>query len=290
MRGMTEPVAATADGGLRMIDTHLHFWDPTRLRYPWLEALPALLRPFRPDDLETGVHTPVGAVFVEAGGQGPMDEVAWVESLARSWPVRGIVAQAPLERGAGVFDHLAALAARPLVRGVRRNVQDEPPGFALADDHVAGVRRLAEHGLTADLCLRHHQLPEVTDLVRRVPEVTFVLDHLAKPDIRAGGWEPWRTDLARLADLPNVACKLSGLTTEAASDWRPADIEPYLRHGLAVFGPDRCMVGSDWPVVTLAADYAGWCDLVAGVLAGRPAAERAAVLVETATRVYRLAG
>jgi L-fuconolactonase len=274
---------------LRFIDAHLHFWDPPRLAYPWLAALPALLSPHGPAELDTGGHTPLGAVFVEAGGEPAMAEVAWVESLAADWPVLGIVAQAPLERGPAVFDHLAALAARPLVRGVRRVVQDEPAGFALADDHVAAVRRLAAHGLTADLCVRWHQLPEVTELVRRVPEVTFVLDHLGKPDVRGRGWEPWRRDLARLADLRNVACKLSGLTTEASwTRWQPDDVTPYLRHALEVFGPDRCMVGSDWPVLTLAADYRRWCDVVEGMLADLPDADRAEVLTGTVRRVYRL--
>jgi L-fuconolactonase len=276
----------------RVVDAHLHLWDPRKLDYPWLAELPELNRPIGPDALTSDGHEVAAAVFVEAGraDEQAYDEIAWIEQVADRWPViRAAVAHAALERGADVAGDLRRLAAVPLVRGVRRNVQDEAPGFAADGSYVAGVRLLAEHGLTADLCIRHHQLPEVTDLVRRVPEVTFVLDHLGKPAVRDAVTEPWREHLSRLAELPNVACKLSGLTTEAdPAAWRTAQILPYLRHALAEFGPDRCMFGSDWPVATLATAYGRWVDVVLEALAGRPEADHDLVLRGTAARVYRL--
>jgi L-fuconolactonase len=277
---------------LEIIDAHLHFWDPGELAYPWLAGLPAIHRPFGPEDLDTGDRPLAAAVFVEAGGQGATDfaEVDWVERIAERWPtLAGIVAYAPVERGADAAGHLAALADRPLVVGVRRYVEDAPPGAAFDDSFVAGVRGLARHGLTFDLCVRHDQLPEVAVLVRRVPEVTFVLDHLAKPAVRAGLLDPWREDLSRLAALPNIVCKLSGLTTEADhAGWTEADVLPYLRHALAQFGPGRCLVGSDWPVATLATTYRRWLDVVGAALAEHAAAERAEVFAGTARRVYGL--
>lgn len=283
---MTAPV-------LQVIDTHVHFWDPERLTYPWLADEPMLRRRFSPADLLPGAHRLTGAVFVEAGRRDDqaLDEVHWVEQLAADWPLLcGVVAHAPLEHGDKVAGHLAELGRHPLVRGVRRNTQDEPPGFAVSDGYVAGVRLLAGYDYTADLCIRHHQLPEITELVARVPEVTFVLDHLGKPGIRDGLLDPWRDQLSRLAAHPNVVCKLSGLTTEAdPRRWQPDDVLPYLRHALAEFGAQRCLVGGDWPVATLATAYDRWLDVIALALDGLPADARDAVLRDNAVRVYRLA-
>jgi len=273
-----------------IVDAHLHLWDPDRLDYPWLAEVPPLLRAFGPEDLDPGGYQLTAAVFVEAGCRDPIAEVEWVEEIAGRWPtLAAAVAYAPLERGAEVASRLAVLAKHHLVRGVRRNTQDEAPGFAASEEYAAGTRLLADHGFTADLCIRHHQLPDVIRLVAAVPEVTFVLDHLGKPDIRNRLWEPWREQLSRLAGFPNVMCKLSGLTTEADPDhWTVADLTPYLRHALAEFGPERCLAGGDWPVSTLATGYARWWDTLATVLDDHPAADRAQVLGGTATRVYRL--
>lgn len=281
-----------------VVDSHVHFWDPARLDYPWLAEVPPLRRAFGPEDLDTGPYRIggeryrlAGAVFVEAGGTGTqaVAEVEWVEELAAKWPTLGaIVARVPLERGADAAADVAALTRHRLVTGVRRNVQDERPGFTATEPFTDGVRLLAAAGLTFDLCVRHHQIAEVTELARRVPEVTFVLDHLGKPDVAGAVTEPWRSDLARLAELPNTACKLSGLATEAAPGWADADALPYLRQALAVFGPDRCLFGGDWPVATLATDYPRWVGVVVAALADLSEAERRAVFGDNARRIYRL--
>nr|MDT0663002.1 amidohydrolase family protein [Micromonospora sp. DSM 115978] len=281
----------TRDTQVSLVDSHVHFWDPGRLDYPWLADLPALRRPFGPDELTAVAPRLTAAVFVEAGRADHQAgaEVVWVGELADRWPLlRGIVAHAPMEHGTAGAAATARLARHDLVKGVRRNVQDEAAGFTATDAFTRGVRALADHDLTFDLCVRHHQLPEVTELVRRVPQVTFVLDHLGKPPVAAAELDPWRGDLARLADAPNVVCKLSGLATEAAPDWTDADVLPYLWHALAVFGPDRCMYGGDWPVATLATGYARWLRIIHGVLAGLPEPDRRAVLADTARRVYRI--
>jgi L-fuconolactonase len=277
-----------------VVDAHVHLWDPERLDYPWLAGEPELRRPFGPDDLHTDGHELTAAVFVEAGrvaDQAPA-EIAWVERIAARWPVlRAAVAHADLERGADVTGDLRRLAASPLVRGVRRNVQDEPDDFAVRPGFVTGTRLLAEHGFTADICVRHRQLPAVLDLVTRVPEVTFVLDHLGKPPVR--GDQPataWRENLRRLAGAPNVVCKLSGLTSEADPvRWQPADVLSYLRFALAEFGPERCMFGSDWPVARLSTSYGRWVQVVVAALGDRPAGDRHHVLRGTALRTYRIA-
>ncbi|MEV4536466.1 amidohydrolase family protein [Asanoa sp. NPDC049518] len=274
-----------------VIDAHLHMWDPRLLAYPWLDAVPALRRPFLPSDLVADQTRPHGAVFVEAGAapQAALNEVAWVESLRSPVALLAIVAQAAVEHGQAAAATLADLAARPRVTGVRRNIQDESPGFASTDSFRTGVRLLAAHDLTFDLCVRSEQLPEVTDLARRTPDVTFVLDHLGKPPVRDRRSDPWRTHLRELASLTNVRCKLSGLTTEALPRrWQPADVLPYLDHALQVFGPARCMFGSDWPVATLATEYDRWFTVVDRALGGYTAEERHRVMAGTAIETYRL--
>jgi len=274
------------------IDTHLHVWQPDRLAYPWLVDEPLLNRAYLPADLDNARHHVSAAVMVEAGGHPDqaLDEVRFVEELAAAGPpIVAMVAHAPLERGDDARPDLAALARHPLVTGVRRNIQDEAPGFAVTDSFVAGVRLLADHGYPFDVCVRHRQLPEVVELASRVPEVTFVLDHLGKPAVADRLLDPWREDIRRLAGLPNVVCKLSGLTTEADhAAWTATDVLPYLRHVLAEFGAQRCMFGSDWPVATLATTYDRWVEVVERALDGLPAADRECVAAGTARRVYRL--
>ena len=247
------------------VDAHVHFWDPRLLDYPWLAGVPALNRAWLPADYAaaTGAAKVGKMVFVECGcasGQ-TLDEVAWVSGLAIGESrVKGIVAQVALERGRSARKELVALTYFPLVKGVRRNLQGETdPGFCLTPDFVAGVRLLAEFGFSFDLCIVPAQLPAVTELVRRCPEVRFVLDHGGKPAIRTGQTDPWRRHLSELAALPNVMCKLSGLLTEADwAGWQPGDLLPYVRQTIECFGFDRVMYGGDWPVLTLAGDYPRW--------------------------------
>ncbi len=279
---------------LRFVDSHLHFWDPARLRYAWLDGLPALNRPARPSDLAwRGADWALaGLVFVQAdctAAQGEA-EAAWVSALAEAEPrILGIVAFAPLELGAAARPALEALRRYPLVKGIRRLIQSEGPGFALQPGFVAGVRLLAEFGLTCDLCVRHHQLAEAVQLVRQCPEVRFVLDHLGKPDIRGAQPDPWRRHLAELAACENVTAKLSGVATEADwQAWRPEDLQPYIDHALAVFGPGRLMFGSDHPVVTLASSYARWLATARAAVAGLSPAEQAQVFVTNCVAFYGL--
>ena len=175
------------DGGI--VDAHVHMWEPGRLGYPWLEAVPALKRPFLPADYAAAA--PPGSaqfVFVEAGAEAahPLREAAWVSGLAEREPgLAGIVAYAPLERGQDARACLEALAQFPLVKGIRRMIQTEKhPGFCLEPRFLTGVRMLAEFDFSFDLCILHSQLPAAIELARHCPDVRFVLDHLGKPAIR----------------------------------------------------------------------------------------------------------
>lgn len=275
-----------------IIDAHIHFWDPGARHHAWLAGDPLLCRRFGPADVPTGHHDVARFVFVQADCRDDeaLDEVAWVSALAETDSrIGAIVAHAALERGAPVREHLERLAANPRVAGVRRLLQDEPDELMVAPPFVAGVRLLKEFDFTFDICVRHGQLRAVAELVAACPEVTFVLDHLGKPPVAAGALDPWRADLAALAALPNIVCKLSGLTTEAGQRWRAADLKPYLAHAIAVFGPGRCLVGSDWPVATRATSYVAWFDLVIEALLNTRMDELEGVLAGNAAAVYGLA-
>ena len=280
-----------------MIDTHVHLWDLDRAPYVWLDKLPVLqkthgLAEFEAATSEARVEK---LVFVECTGSfddgASQREVAWVSGLAeRDTRIQGIVAHASLERGYKDRKHLTWLAQQPLVKGVRRLLQGEAdPNFCLQPAFLDGVRSLAEYSFTFDICVFHHQLPSVIQLVEACPDVRFVLDHLGKPPVREGKTEPWKTHITELAAYPNVACKISGLLTEADLDaWTPADVRPYIDHALKAFGFGRVLYGSDWPVLRLAADYAAWLRLVREAVQGFPREDQEKLFRLNAERVYRV--
>lgn len=273
-----------------VVDSHIHFWDPDRLHYDWLSG--DLRRAFRPDDLSVGSVPVEALVFVEADRH-PCEvlaEVDWVVSLSSPGrPIRSVVAAVALELTTATAE-LAALARRPEVSGVRRLLQDSVPGFCAKPEFVRGVQSLGQWGLTFDLCVRDRQLAEAATLAERCPDVTFVLDHLGKPRVGNRPERTWETDIERLAALPNTRCKLSGLTSEVvdATVRRPALFRPYLEHALQMFGPHRCLFGSDWPVSSLTVSYEGWFDHVMDALTGYSSGEAAQVLGGTARAVYRI--
>jgi L-fuconolactonase len=279
---------------LSIIDSHVHFWDPAHLRYDWLAGSAILNQVYRPERLpaQGDGWRLEKLVFVQAdcaADQGHA-EVEWVAALAAQHPVvSGIVAFAPLEHGERARPQLDWLVQQPLVKGVRRLIQAEGPGFAVQPDFVRGVALLAEYGLSFDLCLRNDQLREAIDLARQCPAVAFVLDHIGNPDIQAGRRDPWREDVAGLAALPNMKCKVSGVVTRADHEhWKPADLRPYIEYVLDVFGPERVMFGSDWPVMTLAARYQQWVDALQATTAALPEASRRKLFSENARAFYRL--
>ncbi|MBA3824364.1 MAG: amidohydrolase family protein [Ktedonobacterales bacterium] len=279
-----------------IIDAHVHLWNPAELPLPWLAGIPALNQPFGLAEYqEATTDVPIaGMVYVETdvAPQFAVLEAERVVALAPHAPhLRGIVAAAPVEYGAPTRAYLAALQRLgPLIKGVRRNLQSETdPHFCLKDDFITGVHLLADYDWSFDLCIRHDQLPAATELVRRSPQVRFVLDHLGKPPIRHQQLDPWRDDLARLAQLPNVWCKVSGVLTEAdPGQMRPADIAPYVAHALTVFGPARTLFGGDWPVLRLAASYQQWVRLLVEVLSSLAAEAQQQFWGGTAQTVYRL--
>ena len=218
-------------------------------------------------------------------------EVDWVSELAEhDARLQGIVAHASLERPGEVVPHLEFLATNPLVKGVRRLIQGEQdPTFCIHPDFVEGVRLLASFGFSFDICVFHHQLPAVLQLVEKCPDVSFILDHMGKPGIRERTVQPWKDHIRALSQAENVVCKISGLITEADhSFWKPADCWPYIDHAFDVFGPERILFGSDWPVVKLAGSFRHWTDVLLDITRAFSDEEKAALYHNNAATAYRL--
>ncbi|HEU5103573.1 MAG TPA: amidohydrolase family protein [Roseiflexaceae bacterium] len=279
-----------------IVDAHVHLWDPDRLRLAWIDGNAKLNRRFGPADYAE--HTQGIAIEamvyleVDVDPHYALLEPGWVAERAKEEPrIKAIVAHAPVEHGLRARAYLDALvAASPLVRGVRRLLQGEKEvDFCLRPDFVRGVQVLAEYGLSFDICIYHPQLAAATELVRRCPEVNFLLDHLGKPNIKGQVLNPWREQLRELASLPNVICKVSGAVTEADPErWTAQDLRPYIEHALEVFGEDRVAFGGDWPVALMASSYARWVEALDTLTAGLSEGAQRKLWAENAKRFYRL--
>ncbi len=280
---------------LRVIDSHVHFWDPAVLTYPWIEGNAALDRAFLPADLTSlGDGYVDGVVFVEANCRPSQNiaELEFVERLITQEPrIRGIVPFVDLLDPEGRSRALRQIVGRRHVVGARHNIQGNHAGFALQPEFVRGVLEVGGAGLVFDLCVTGNQLAETTELVRRCPGTRFVLDHCGKPAIRDDRYEPWATELSRLAEHENVACKLSGIFSEARDDQRNADgLHAYVSHVMASFGPARLLYGSDWPVVSAAGDEPAWRALAAQATSSWTLADRQSFFFDNAVKIYGLTG
>ena len=273
------------------VDAHQHFWRYDAAQYPWIdESMHALRRDFlpahlRPELTRAGVHVTVAVQACQT-----VAETRWLLQLADSVDfVGGVVGWVDLQAD-DVEARLADVAAHPRLAGVRHVVQAEPDDrFMLRPAFVRGIAALRQFGLTYDILIYPRHLPAAIELAGRFGAQPFVLDHLAKPEIRRGAIDEWARDIETLAAAPNVFCKLSGLVTEADwQQWTPQHIHPYLDVAFDCFGATRLIAGSDWPVCTVAADYASVMQVVGDYLQRRPAAERDAVLGANALRFYGL--
>jgi L-fuconolactonase len=279
-----------------IIDSHVHLWDPQRVRIPWLDGVPPINMRYDLTDYRaaTAGLEIEGLVYlqVEVGPPYALIEARDLVELARMDPiVKAVVPWAPLEYGEKARYFLEEMVALgPEIKGIRRIVQDEPdPEFCLHPDFVKGNQLLAEFGLTSDLCCNFRQFGSIVELVRQCPETQFILDHIAKPNIRGGELEPWASHMRDLASLPNVVCKISGVATEAHHDsWAIEDIKPYVLHALESFGEDRVVFGSDWPVATLAVTYGRWVETLSDLTADWSDSARSKLFRENARRFYRI--
>jgi L-fuconolactonase len=274
------------------IDAHQHFWHYSPEEYGWIGPnMETLKKDHLPPNLALLTRTIGigGTVAVQA--RQTLAETEWLLDLADRYSlIRGVVGWLDI-CGPELQSQLERFAGHPKFCGVRHVVQDEPDDqFMQREDFIRGIGRLADFDLTYDILIFPRHLSVACELVEKFPNQPFVLDHIAKPFIKDGKIEPWATDLRRLAAFPNVCCKVSGMVTEADWQmWQPTDFRPYLDVVFEVFGPERIMFGSDWPVCTVAASYATVLEIVADYIQHLSETEQLNVWAKTAQRFYRLA-
>jgi len=274
------------------IDAHQHFWDLDRFDYAWMPPEPSVLRQsFLPDRLARILtrNRFEGSVLVQANTM--LAETRWLLDLAEANElIRAVVGWVDL-----TDPHLGAvldeLQNRPKFKGARHPVQDEADDeWLLRADVLAGLAELARRGLPYDLLLRPQHLPLIPRIADRVPELRMVIDHIAKPPIAAQVMEPWARDIEEAAKLPQVYCKLSGMITEAErKSWKTEQLKPYVAHVMQIFGPDRLMFGSDWPVCMLAGTWKEAFAAFTQSIGPQPMETREKLLGGTARNFYGIA-
>jgi L-fuconolactonase len=276
----------------KRIDAHHHLWRYKAEEYGWIDdSMTSLRRDFTPDDLSKAMASAKidGAIAVQA--QQTLEETHELLSLAEANPVlSAVVGWAPIA-SANFPMCLEDLTTYPKLRGLRHVIQAEPDDrFILRNDFNRGIRALLPTGLVYEILMYERHLPQAIEFVDAHPNQIFVLDHIGKPRIREQMLSPWRERIGELARRENVFCKVSGMVTEADwQTWTEADLRPYLETVLRAFGADRLMMGSDWPVCLVAADYECWFRLLDRWAAEMSEHEREQFCGGTAAKVYRLA-
>lgn len=242
------------------IDSHHHVWNPNEREYPWLAGLDTINRPFSAGDLKPllDANRFHGSVLVQTVSELAESE-AFLKLAAETPFILGVVGWVDLEDPGitAAIDDLKNGDGGEFLAGIRHQVHDEDdPDWLLREDVQRGLESIAEAGLVYDLLVRPRELPAAITVARDFPHLRFVVDHIGKPPIASGEMEPWSELMHEFAGLENVACKLSGMVTEAGQDsWSRDDLLPYVRTVVEIFGPERLMFGSDWPVCLLAASY-----------------------------------
>jgi L-fuconolactonase len=272
------------------IDAHQHFWRVARGDYPWMApALTPLYRDFGPGDLAPLLRaTNIEATVLVQAAPTAAETRFLLDIADQTECVVGVVGWADFESPSAP-DDIAALAAHPRIVGIRPMIQDIPDdGWILRADLDPAFAAVQEYGLVFDALVHPRHLRNLLKRLARHPELRIVVDHCAKPAIRDGAFEPWATDMAALAAETGAFCKISGLVTEAASDWGIDDLKPYFDHVLRYFGPDRLIWGSDWPVCTLAASYEDWHAAAQNLASELEPSEREAFFGANAAALYRL--
>lgn len=278
-----------------IVDSHVHLYDVKRLSYGWLAGVPKINRSYGLADFDKA-RGPVVVdklVFAEVAVDPGLhlDEAKFIQELADKDPrLCGIIAHLPLEKGLAVEADMIALKKLRSISGIRRLVETERnPAFCLEADFLAALRLLPKYDLSFDICVKHWAMAYALELVKRCPDVSFVLDHIGKPDIKNGLREPWWGQIRELARYPNVVCKVSGAITEADHQkWTAEQVKPYVSHVIESLGFDRVMYGSDWTVSELTHDYPVWVGIIDEVVAGASESELRKLYRDTAIRTYRL--
>jgi L-fuconolactonase len=279
-----------------MIDAHHHLWKLSRADYGWIgdgsnPAVAPIDRDYLVEDYRSlaAANGIAGSVVVQAAQT--VAETHWLLDQARvsGGLIKGVVGWIDMA-AANAPDVLNDLAQDPLLRGIRPMLQElSDVDWVLQPKLAPALRAVVEQDLSFDLLVRPSHLKAALTLLLRHPDLRAIVDHGGKPDIAAGMWQPWVDDMRRIARETTAYCKLSGLVTEARKGWNPDDLLRYAEHLVECFGIERLVWGSDWPVMLLNADYAGWLAAARQFIAPHTAAEQMAVMNDNAIRFYRLA-
>jgi L-fuconolactonase len=272
------------------IDAHQHFWIYNQREYDWIdETMASIRRDFLPADLRPELEDAgfAGSVVVQV--RQTLEETRWLLELAEDNPfILGVVGWVDL-RSPRLYQDLQSFAGKSKLVGIRHIVQSEPDDFLLDAGFLRGISVLQEFDLAYDLLIYTKHLPLAAEFVKRFPRQRFVLDHLAKPPIRSRAIDLWARGMRELASFPNLHAKVSGLVTEADwRGWKPEDLRPYLDVAFESFGAKRLMIGSDWPVCTVAASYGQVVNLVKDYMSSYTAEDREAVFGGNAANFWRL--
>lgn len=273
------------------IDAHQHFWQLAARAGAWPPAeLVPIYRDFGPEDLSALLRQNGVAATVLVQSLPSEADTRYLLDLAdRHRFIAAVVGWVDL-KAPDAPQRIAAMAAHPKLRGLRPMLQDlDDDGWIDDPALTPAVDAMLRHGLSFDALVLPRHLPALLAFARRHPALPIVIDHLAKPAMGGVPDAQWLNDMDRLAAEPQVACKLSGMVTEAGAGWTVQQLAPYARHVLQVFGPQRVMWGSDWPVLRLAAGYAAWVDASEALLAHLEAAQREAIFGLNAQRFYGIA-
>jgi predicted TIM-barrel fold metal-dependent hydrolase len=274
---------------MRIVDTHLHLIYLDKFSYPWLGRVPPINHQWDAPSyfaeaetlgIEAALHMEVDVPVEEME-----DETRFVLGLDPR--VVGAISNARPEH-IDFPAHLERILAEPRIRGIRRLLQSDPDDLSSGDVFRSNLRRLAAHNLVFDICIRPDQLGIARALVAACPDVQFVLDHCGNPPISSGDISVWKRDLAALAQLPNVAGKVSGILVHSSKNWTPADLRPTIDHMIQSFGWDRLVFGSDRPVLTLNGSLTAWVEALRVLLAGASEDEQAKLYHRNAERIYRI--
>jgi L-fuconolactonase len=273
------------------IDSHQHFWRYNSARDAWItDEMAVLRRDFLPEQLAVDcAANGIDASIAVQADQSENETNFLLELVKKNERVTGVVGWVDLV-SPRVAERLEHLSHFEKLRGFRHIAQAEKDDRFLArDDFVKGVAQLRQFGFTYDILVYARQLPAAIELVSRLPEQRFVIDHLAKPEIKARKTEPWAAQMKEIARNKNVFCKVSGMVTEADwSNWKPEDLKPYLDVVFEAFGADRLMFGSDWPVCLVAASYRQVKQLIEDYVKGYSQADKDKIFGGTAARFYGL--
>lgn len=239
------------------IDAHQHFWNISRGDYGWItENIPTLYRDFGPEDLTSHLSTYEIEKTVLVQAAPTIEETKFLLSLSENEEIiAGVVGWLDLENE-HYQDQLAMFMEHPKFLGVRIMIQDmEDETILLDPTYFNAMKHLADIDIPVDLLVTHKQLDTVVKLLNSIPHLRGVIDHIGKPDIKNGQLDPWRENIRAISKQPKIYCKISGMVTEANSQWTSSNFEPYIYHVYHCFGSDRIMFGSDWPVCLLAGSY-----------------------------------